>query len=722
MKNDARRLCFLCCLSATWTLLAMAQSAPIEPAQLQKVEVTGDAAQQARRNATGALVVLPREELLRHGDTRLADALRRVPGISVVGSGGRGMEIRMSGLGGGYTQLLLNGESVPPGFDLESLSPELIERVEISRSASVEQSNQAIAGSVNIVLRRTPSSAHRDIKLSMARQLGRPALSADAQFGDRQGALSWGLGAGLSTEKRAWPMSLDQHSLDASGAVTQAYTTDKFEYDRTDRLTLTPRATWTLAPKHSLSTDHLLQAFHSQGGAIDRRDSEVGALPQFAYDDLWLDIHGWLLRSRVNWTLTQADDTKWEIKLGLTQQTRDSKAGFTGYNFDERLIRDAKVDSLAIDRGLTASGRMRTPWRETHSISLGWDAEQNSRSEDRLQREQELPGGLPVENLDEIYDARVRRLALFAQDEWELSRAWMATLGLRWEGLQTLSEGNVFDAVSSRSSVFSPVLQTVWRVPGGKDQVRLALARSYKPPNPRQLMPRRFVANNNSANTPNFQGNPDLRPELAWGLDASWERPLAKSSQVGISAYLKRIDQVVVEELFQQDGAWVLRRANHGVAWVQGMALEAKLSLRELWPVAPALDLRANLGVNRSRVEAVPGPDNRLADQTPLSLNLGVDHRVESWSLSWGASFNYQAGGPQRASSTRFGDRPTTRMLDCYAAWKPDTRTQWRLALNNLLHPDRVDISRVLDAGDQYLLTDRWRTGTSVRLTLEKSL
>jgi outer membrane receptor protein involved in Fe transport len=365
---------------------------------------------------------------------------------------------------------------------------------------------------------------------------------------------------------------------------------------------------------------------------------------------------------------------------------------------------------------------MRTPWREAHAISLGWDAEQNSRSEDRLQREQALPGGLPVENLDEIYDARVRRLALFAQDEWELSRAWMATLGLRWEGLHTLSQGNVFDAVSQRSSVFSPVLQTVWRVPASKDQLRLALARSYKAPNPRQLMPRRFVANNNSANTPNYQGNPDLRPELAWGLDASWERPLAKSSQIGASAYLKRIDQVVVEELLQQDGAWVLRRANHGVAWVQGVAFEARLNLRELWPVAPALDLRANLGVNRSRVEAVPGPDNRLADQTPLSLNLGVDHRIESLSLSWGASFNYQAGGAQRSSATRFGDRPTTRMLDAYAAWKPDKSMQWRLALSNLLHPDRVDISRVLDAGNQYLLTDRWRTGTGLRLSLEKSI
>ena len=709
-------------MSAGWAVPAMAQQPTTPQAPVQQVEVLGGAAEQVRRNAVGAMVVVPREELLRHGDTRLVDALRRAPGITVVTSGSRGIEIRMSGLGGAYTQLLLNGEPVPPGFALETLSPEIVERVEISRSATADQSNQAIAGSVNIVLRSAARLAQREVKLGVGSKMGRPLLSGDAQWGDRNGPFTWGLGIGVSAEKQVWPIAFDQRTLDSASAATQAYTTDKRERYRDGQFTLTPRASWTLAPDHTLGTDHLLRVFRTRGSALDRRVVESGSLPQFARNDLFLNIRGVQLRSRANWSLAQADGTKWELKLGLTRVQRDSDADFDGYDFDGRWIRDAHVDSLAIDQGLSASGRVRKPWREAHSLSLGWDAEESRRREDRLQREQPLPGGLPVENLDEVYDARARRLALFVQDEWEINRAWSATLGLRWEGLHTVSEGNVFDGVSSRSSVFSPVLQTVWRLAGRGDQIRVGLARNYKAPTPRELMPRRFVANNNSPTTPDQQGNPNLRPELAWGLDASWERPLGKGSRFSIGGHLKRIEQVIVDELFVQNGSWVLRRANNGIAWVFGVEVETRLALRQLWPAAPALDVRANLALNRSRVEAVPGPDNRLAHQTPASLNLGFDHRADRWPLTWGANFSAQAGGPQRLSAVRFAHKSAGRVLDVYATWKSDARTQWRLSLNNLLHPDQIDERRVLDASGDYRLTERWRSGPTVRLVLDKTL
>ena len=73
----------------------------------------------------------------------------------------------------------------------------LIERVEVSRSPSVDQSAQAIAGSVNIVLRRTARTTQRDIKLAGARVLERPTASVDGNIGDRDGPWAWGLGVGL---------------------------------------------------------------------------------------------------------------------------------------------------------------------------------------------------------------------------------------------------------------------------------------------------------------------------------------------------------------------------------------------------------------------------------------------------------------------------------------------------------------------------------------------
>ena len=61
---------------------------------------------------------------------------------------------------------------------------------------------------------------------------------------------------------------------------------------------------------------------------------------------------------------------------------------------------------------------------------------------------------------------------------------------------------------------------------------------------------------------------------------------------------------------------WVSRPQNIGDAVTQGLELEAKFRLSDLWPTRRALDVRANASFFRSRVKSVPGPDNRL-DQQP---------------------------------------------------------------------------------------------------------
>ena len=106
-------------------------------AAAQTVEITATR-DRARQLDTAATTVVGREELLRYGDQTVADALKRVPGITIGGVQGRGGEIRMRGLGNGYTQVLLNGQPVPAGFSIDTISPELIERVEIMRVASAE--------------------------------------------------------------------------------------------------------------------------------------------------------------------------------------------------------------------------------------------------------------------------------------------------------------------------------------------------------------------------------------------------------------------------------------------------------------------------------------------------------------------------------------------------------------------------------------------------------
>ncbi|MEK8032263.1 TonB-dependent receptor [Ideonella sp. DXS29W] len=719
-------LCSLAMPGGAQTVPQNTNSAPAAADTPQRVEVRSAGEWQARRDALDARIVVGREELLKQGDSNLADALRRVPGITISTTGGRSAEIRMSGLGGGYTQVLLNGEPVPPGFSLESLSPDLIERVEVSRSPGVDQSAQAIAGSVNIVLRRTARSSQRDLKLGGARVLERPTASIDGNLGDREGPWSWGLGVGLVTEDQVWPMALTLRATDASGRLVQAYDTDKREFDRSDSLNLTPRLSYAPSDHDSVATDHLIRVRRSTGGALDRRTALTGDDPVFGRNDLYLVADTVQWRGRLNWTRQLDEGAKLEAKLAATYARRASEAEFDGWNVAGQPIRDARVHSVATDQGASAAGKYRRPLGESHALTVGWDGEYARRDEDRIQREQALDGGLPVENLDEVYRAGVTRLALFAQDEWVLDPQWNAALGWRWEGLRTVSQGNVFDGVTRQTSVFSPVLRLVWKLPQSKDQLRLGLARTYKAPTPRELMPRRFVANENSPTTPDLQGNPELRPELSWGLDAAWEHFVGNAGIVSVAAYAKRIDDVILDEVSLQqvngDEHWVQTRSNQGVARVWGVELETKLDLRKRWAEAPPIELRANIGWNRSLVESVPGPDNRLARQTPYALNVGADWRGAEGQWSAGGNFNLQGGGPVRQSATRWGGTPTKRLLDVYLAWKPDAQNQWRLALNNLLHPREVTPARVEDDGWAYRQRETLRTGTAVRLSWEHKL
>jgi len=119
-----------------------ARPAPPAPAKdadpgtrLAPVQITGSRAVdvQERRNSTTAKIIIGRDEIDRFGDATLGDVLKRLPGVTIQGRPGRGGAIRLRGLGNGYTQILLDGERVPPGFSLDSLTPDQIERIEILR-------------------------------------------------------------------------------------------------------------------------------------------------------------------------------------------------------------------------------------------------------------------------------------------------------------------------------------------------------------------------------------------------------------------------------------------------------------------------------------------------------------------------------------------------------------------------------------------------------------
>lgn len=709
-------------LSAAQTA-APSEGVPATPQTLAPVQVTGNSSADDRRESTVAKAVVTRDDIARFGDATVADVLKRVPGITVGGGGGRATEIRMRGLGSGYTQILINGEPAPAGFSIDSISPGLIERIEVSRVATADTSAQAIAGTINIVLKQTVRSGQREVKASVAGYAGHPAVSLDGQMSDKSGNMSYTLAGSAGREKNLWPSYIQQDAYDATGTPTTSRATAKREFTTEDSLSVSPRVNWKLGATDVITLDGLLRLRHIDGGTLDDRATAFGTLPQYSSDDLRLKLDSTVFRSRLNWAHNFDADTRLDAKIGVNHNRRNSTAVFLGKDETGTLVMDEHVDSSAVDEGLTTSGKLRTAMGESHALAAGWDAEISRRTEDRIQR-QSSPTGRPTLDLDEDYDARVTRLAAFIQDEWDIDKSLSAYAGLRWEGLETRSMGNVLAEVRNRSSVFSPVLQAVWRLPGTKgDQVRGGLSRTYKAPVTRDLMPRRYVANDNTPTTPDLQGNPDLRPELAWGLDAAYEHYFEHDAgMVSASVAVRRIQDVLLDELSFTGGAWVSRKVNNGNATVQTFELEGKVKARKLWPSAPDVDLRASMARNWSHVSSVPGPDNRLDRQLPFSANLGADYRVPDAPLTVGGNFSFEGSKQVRTSTTQTVSSGAKRTLDLYGLWKINPSTQLRGTLTNVLHQDFVAGATYADSTGSFVQTTTSPSYVTWRLTLEMKL
>ena len=161
-------------LISPWGLAQTAPpaSAPVQDMGRVEIKSNRDNTMEERRQSTAAKIVIGREELDKQGDGTLGEVLKRLPGVTIQGAPGRGGAIRMRGLGGGYTQILLDGQRVPPGFSVESLTPEMVEKVEIMRAPTAETGARAIAGTINIILREGQRANPDDLKFGSAFENG----------------------------------------------------------------------------------------------------------------------------------------------------------------------------------------------------------------------------------------------------------------------------------------------------------------------------------------------------------------------------------------------------------------------------------------------------------------------------------------------------------------------------------------------------------------------
>lgn len=123
---------------------------------------TDASARLTEKTAPSVVSVMSAESIAKYPDASTAEITKRVPGISVTRVRGEAREAIVRGMEGRYNNTLIDGLKVPSpstnthDVQLDYLSSDLLQRIEITKSLTPDMEADAIGGSVNLVMRTAP--------------------------------------------------------------------------------------------------------------------------------------------------------------------------------------------------------------------------------------------------------------------------------------------------------------------------------------------------------------------------------------------------------------------------------------------------------------------------------------------------------------------------------------------------------------------------------------
>jgi iron complex outermembrane receptor protein len=681
-----------------------------DPPSLGRVEIIGSSSDtDQRRASTAAKIIIGKEDIERFGDSSVSEVLKRLPGVTTGGRPGRGGDVRMRGMGGGYTQLLVNGERMPPGFSMDNLAPDQVERIEVMRAPTAEYGARAVAGTINVVLKEALKKTLNEVRFGTAIEESRISPSASWTRNDKFGeSISYTLTLSVNRSDNR-----DEHDtrtlwydLGNGMQVLDQHETG-FSVNKREGLHLNGRVQMAIAPGESLILMPFLMLSQSRSesqGQLDQLPGGAIAQPYARYATVG-DGRFSSVRGNAQWQKNLGDGTRLELRGGAGGGNYENYGARQEFDSAALRTRTTEDQSSTKETGWTLTGKVSQQLENEHSLVTGLELDNSVRKQSRTT----LQDGLPI--LTEFGDdlsASSMRVATYIQDEWSPTKQISAYAGLRWEGIQTQSDSNAYQ-VSNRSSVLTPLLHATWKPDEkSRNQWRSSLTRSYKAATLQELIARpsisqRFPSGANEVGSPDRAGNPNLAPELARGFEIAYEHYLDKGGLMSANYFYRHINDLIrnvvaLEDVsWSADNRWVSRPQNVGNAIAQGIELEAKFRLDEVWPDALPVAVRTNVSFFNSTVEKVPGPNNRLEGQPKGTANLGADYKLRSMPISLGASVNITPGYDLQLSDIQSSSVGAKVVTDAFLVWFINPNAQMRFSANNLLPRGYLNTRSVLN-------------------------
>ena len=161
-------------LSAVAPAYSQTATSKDEP-ELQEVLVTGfraaiESAIETKRESTTMVDVIKADDIASFPDANLAEAVQRIPGVSIDRDSGEGRSITVRGLGGDFVRTMLNGVEAfsattgstlgttiinrSRGFDYSTFASELFNSVTVRKSQAAELDEGSLGATVELLTAR----------------------------------------------------------------------------------------------------------------------------------------------------------------------------------------------------------------------------------------------------------------------------------------------------------------------------------------------------------------------------------------------------------------------------------------------------------------------------------------------------------------------------------------------------------------------------------------
>jgi TonB-dependent receptor len=108
--------------------------------------------------------VVSEEKIKELPDANAAEAIGRLPGVSLIRSGGEASKVILRGLSDKFTNITIDGVKIPPtdadsrGVDLSTLSQGSLAGIELFKALTPDKDADAIAGTVNLVTKKASAT------------------------------------------------------------------------------------------------------------------------------------------------------------------------------------------------------------------------------------------------------------------------------------------------------------------------------------------------------------------------------------------------------------------------------------------------------------------------------------------------------------------------------------------------------------------------------------